>query len=315
MNCEFAKSNAVLYCYDELPDDMRHELEQHLERCTDCAAEIKSVRALQQAMSLEPAEEPSPNLLTASRLRLQEALENAEQSSGWSRWFVFDLSRMMQSVKLAPAMAAAIFIIGFGIGIGATYRIAKSGSGSQVPPIAGNTAGQPEQAFVGAVHAIETQPNSNQVSIKWDKVTHETLQGSLDNPEVQRLLLNAAINARNDGTRMDATNLLAQNSNDDHIRQELIYSLRTDTNPGVRLQAIEALQPYVKSDIRVRDAALEALMNDNSPGVRTEAIHALEPVKADSSVRHVLQTLARNDKNQFIRRRAQEMLNTVGEID
>src|SRR5262249_42526223 len=126
MTCEFAKSNAVLYCYDELPDDVRHELEQHLERCPECTAESRQVRALQSAMSVEPMEEPSPNLLTASRMRLQEELEGAEQRSGWSRWLVLDFGRLMQSVKLAPAMAAAIFIIGFGIGTGATYRIVSS---------------------------------------------------------------------------------------------------------------------------------------------------------------------------------------------
>jgi hypothetical protein len=313
MNCEFAKSNAVLYCYDELPDDVRHELEQHLERCADCKMEVKRVRALQEMMSLEPAQEPSPNLLAASRMRLQEALENAPQSSAWSRFFIFDFSRMVQSVKLAPAMAAAIFIIGFGLGIGATYRLTNHGTqGPQGPSGPGKG---PVEASIGGIHSIESQPGSNQVSIKYDQVIPSTMQGPLDNPEIQKLLLMAAINNRNDGMRMDATGLLAQNSKDDNVRQELMFALRSDPNPGVRLQAIGALQPYVKGDIRVRDSVLEALMNDTSPGVRTEAIHALEPVKADSSVRHVLQTLARNDKNQFIRQRAQEMLNTTGEID
>ena len=44
MNCEYAKANAVLYCYDELPDDVRHELDQHIQRCPECAAEVDAVR-------------------------------------------------------------------------------------------------------------------------------------------------------------------------------------------------------------------------------------------------------------------------------
>jgi HEAT repeat protein len=83
----------------------------------------------------------------------------------------------------------------------------------------------------------------------------------------------------------------------------------------VRLRAIEALQSFVKQDMRVRDAVLEALMSDASPGVRTEAIHALEAVKGDSSVRHVLQTLSGNDKNPYIRHKAQELLNTAPEMN
>ena len=124
MNCEYAKANAVLYCYDELADDARFELEQHLQRCKPCTAEINGVRQLQAAMAQAPVLEPTPNLLAASRMRLQEALETAEQKSGWLGWFTLDLGRLVQSVKLAPAMAMAVFIVGFGLGIGATYEIA-----------------------------------------------------------------------------------------------------------------------------------------------------------------------------------------------
>ncbi len=53
----------------------------------------------------------------------------------------------------------------------------------------------------------------------------------------------------------------------------------------------------------MRDAVLEALVNDSNPGLRTQALHLLEPVRADSSVRVVLQKLAENDQNQYIRRR------------
>ena len=312
MNCEFAKSNAVLYCYDELPDDVRHEMEQHLARCPECTAEVKAVRGLQTVMSATPAEQPSPNLLAASRMKLQEALETAEQKRGWSRWFVADFGQLLHSIKLAPAMAAAIFIIGFGAGIGATYRMVKGGTHNQ-PGI--ETGPVQEASTIGGIRSIDPQPGTNRVQIKYDKVTTDTAQGSLDDPKIQQLLLFAAQNNRNDGMRMDAADLIAQQPGNERFRQELIYSLHSDANPGVRLKALEALRPYVKSDVRVRDAMLEALMNDSSPGVRTEAIHALEVVKADSSVRHVLQTLARSDKNQYIRHKAQEVLNTTPEMD
>ena len=40
MKCEWVQQNVLLYVYDELPDDARHELEQHVVRCKDCAAEL-----------------------------------------------------------------------------------------------------------------------------------------------------------------------------------------------------------------------------------------------------------------------------------
>ena len=103
--------------------------------------------------------------------------------------------------------------------------------------------------------------------------------------------------------------------NDTHVREALIYALRYDSNPGVRLKALGGLGNYVKSDPRVRDAVLEGLMNDSNPGVRTEALHLLEPVRADGSVRAVLQRLAENDQNQYIKTQARNMLAQMPEFD
>ena len=46
MKCEWVQENILLHIYNELPDDARYELEQHLARCTDCAAELKASRQL-----------------------------------------------------------------------------------------------------------------------------------------------------------------------------------------------------------------------------------------------------------------------------
>jgi hypothetical protein len=83
----------------------------------------------------------------------------------------------------------------------------------------------------------------------------------------------------------------------------------------VRLKALESLGPYVKEDTSVRDAILQALQNDSNPGVRAEAIHFLQPVRADSSVRQVLEKLASEDKSEFIRLQASRTLASMPEID
>jgi hypothetical protein len=56
-------------------------------------------------------------------------------------------------------------------------------------------------------------------------------------------------------------------------------------------------------------------MSDTNPGVRNQALHLLEPCKADSSVRTVLQRLAENDQNQYIRSQARTVLAQLPEID
>src|SRR5215467_760881 len=107
MKCEWVQQNIVLYVYDELPDDARHELEQHIARCADCAAELESTRKFRAQFAQHPMQEPSPSFLAASRMRLQEALETTEQAGWWSR-LIFDPVAWLNQVRFAPALAAAI---------------------------------------------------------------------------------------------------------------------------------------------------------------------------------------------------------------
>ncbi len=314
MNCEYVKSNAALLVYDELGDDARHELDQHIARCPDCAGEVKAVRDLQATMSLLEQPEPSPNLLAASRMRLQEALEGATQARGLGR-FTFDFSHLLSQLRLAPAAAMALLIVGFAVGSLTTWKIARSTVTVQDAKGPRSGLGGGVLASISGIRSIDQVPGTDKVAIKYDEVSSGEATGSLADEKIQKLLLFAAHNNVNPGLRMDATNAMAQSPNDPQARESLIYSLRYDSNPGVRLKAIEAVGRFVKDDVKVRDAVLEALINDSSPGVRIEAVHALEPVRADATVRRVFTDLARSDQNQYIRRKAQEALNMTSAIE
>lgn len=314
MNCEYVKANAALLVYDELPDDVRFELDQHLQRCSACAAEVQTLHTLRATMSLLEQPEPSPNLLAASRMRFQEALEGAHQAHGWGR-FTFDFAHLLGQLQLAPALSMALLIFGFAAGTLTTWQIAANFRGGLVATSGQAGTGGAQEASIAGIRSIEQQPGTNKVEIKFDKLLHDQAEGSLADPQIQQLLLYAAHSNLNSGLRMESVNFLAQSPDDQRVRESLMYSLRYDSNPGVRLKAVEALGNYVKDDVRARDAVLEALMNDSSPGVRTEAMHALEAARADSAVRRVFTDLARNDRNQYIRRKAQEALNATAGID
>jgi hypothetical protein len=213
---------------------------------------------------------------------------------------------------MAPAMVAALLIVGFAGGALTTWRM-KPDTGTRQPIV---PAGDNSQATIAGIRSINPDPaDQNKVQINYDTVTRQQAEGSLSDPQIQKLLLYAAHSNVNAGVRNDAADLLTRQSGDQQVREALIYGLRYDNNTGVRLKAIDALKSYVKTDVHVRDAVVEAVLNDASPGVRTEAILALEPVKADSSVRRVLLDLAERDPNQYIRRKAQDMLNQAQAID
>lgn len=312
MNCEWVKENATLYVYDELADDAKHEVDQHALRCPDCALELKAVRNFTESMNALPQLEVTPNLLTSARMSLQEALETTEQARGWSR-FTFDPFAWLRQVRFAPALAAVILMVGFGAGIGTGYQVAKN---KATVPGGTNTTGNPTtEASIAGIRNIIQQPGSNQVQIQYDKTFPEQVSGSVDDPKIQQLLLYAAKNNYNSGLRMDSIDLLKDKPQDDRVREALIFSLRYDSNPGVRLKAEEGLAPFVKQDIRVRNAMLEALLNDNNPGVRQGALKALETVKTDTSVRQAFQQLSQEDPNQFIRTETRRLLASVPHID
>ena len=310
MKCEWVRENIVLHVYGELPDDARHELEQHVARCTDCAAALKAEKEFHATLSQIPQVEPSPNLLTASRMRLQEALETAEQGRFWQR-LAFDPVNWLRQAKFSPALASAILILGFAGGIGATYKLVAH-------PPQGTDQGQPpppSEASITGIQSITQEPGTNQISIKYNTVSTQQTQGSLNDQRIQQLLLYAARNNYNSGVRMDSVDVLTRKPNDSQIREVLVDRLQNDSNPGVRLKVLDALGGLVKDDTRVRDAVLSALVNDQNAGVRTEAMHLIEPVKADGSVRGVLMTLAAKDSSQYIRSQARTMLAQLPEID
>jgi hypothetical protein len=311
MNCEWVKENVTLYVYDELPDDARHELEQHIHRCPGCTAELQSMREFKENASFVPQLEVTPNLLASVRMDLQEALETVEPASAWRRIF-FDPFAWLRQVQFSPALATVIFIIGFGGGIGTMYRVGISKPDLSKTNIITPTA---SQASISGIKSISQDPNG-QVQIQFDRTTTDKAQGTLNDQNIQELLLLAARDNVNSGVRVDSIDLLSkQKDTDGRIREALTFALRYDTNPGVRLKALEGLAPQVKDDIRVRNAVLEALLNDNNPGVRSGALRALEAVKADTSVRAALQQLAKDDPNQYIRSESQRVLATLPRFD
>jgi hypothetical protein len=312
MKCEWVRENITLHVYGELADDARHELEQHVARCADCAAELKAEQEFHALLSAAPEAEPTPNLLAASRMRLQESLETAEQGRFWHR-LAFDPANWLRQVSFSPALASVILIAGFAAGIGTTYKVLvhqpQSASNSVV------SAPTPAEASITGIRSIVQEPGTNQIDIKYDTVSTLETQGSMNDQRIQQLLLFAARNNYNSGVRMDSVDLLTKKPDVSQVRDALIYALRYDTNPGVRLKALDGLGSFVKDDVRVRDVVLEALVNDANPGVRTEALRLIEPVKADGSVRGVLMTLASKDSSQYIKSQARTMLAQLPEID
>jgi hypothetical protein len=316
MNCDWTKENVVLYMYGELADDAKFEFEQHVRQCLGCRRELDTAIEFKDSMAAAPVKDVSPSFLAANRMQLQEALEHAEQSRNIFSSFIFDATGWFHQIKLAPAMTAALLILGFVGGVGTTYKMMEDKKAS----ITANGNGGPievpaTEANIGYIESITPAANSNQVQIKYNTLQPQILNGSSDDPRVRQLLVLAARNTRNPAIALDSIDVLTHGSEDNAVREVLIEALRYDKNPGVRLKSLDALKGYVRDDVHVRDAVVEALLHDNNAGVRQEAISLLDAVKADSSVRSALTVLAERDPNKFIREESKRYLASMPHLD
>lgn len=320
MKCEIAQQNIILAQYGELPDELQLPLEQHLGTCEDCRREWNALMALNEELALTPMVEPSPNLLAASRMRLDESLDNLPPRSLSQRFFG-NAFRWLGFLQGAPALATLLLGVGFiGGNFIARYEAARA---PHLPPpvILSNSA----DGAIASVSGIVQTPNSELVQVKYNRLVPEMVQGSLDDPQIRQLLLLGTKLATNNDVHADSVALLANecragrsceggNDGTNEIRATLVSSLRNDKSPTVRLKALDGLQPYVAQDEHVRDAVLDALLYDKSADVRTQAISMLTPVQADSSVRQVLRTVSSQDANPAIRNASFQVLQGSADI-
>ncbi|HEV2620080.1 MAG TPA: HEAT repeat domain-containing protein [Acidobacteriaceae bacterium] len=305
MNCEQAAQHIILVTYGELADDRIATLERHLAECEACNRELKALLAMHEALAYRPVMEPSPNLVAQSRMRLDEELDGMPAHGFLTRLRV-NLFAWLCHVQSAPALVTLLLGVGFLAGdFTYRYQVAHQPVRQGAVQFENTTNGT-----IADVSSIVQTPNTHQVQVSYNRIIPETIQGSLDDPQIWKILVIGMKQAANSGVRSDSVALLANEcrighqcngGQDSSVRNGLLVSLRYDKNPNVRLAALEGLQPYVAEDQRVRDGVLDALAHDSSERVRTRAISLLQPVESDSSVRQVMRTVSTTDENPYIR--------------
>jgi hypothetical protein len=321
MKCEIAQQNIILAQYGELADEFQFPLEQHVGHCEDCRREWNALLALNENLALLPMVEPSPNLLAASRMRLDEALDEMPTRSMSQRVFG-NAFRWLGFLQGAPALATLLVGVGF-LGGNLLVRYQVEHAVKATGPI---TMSESANGVIASVSGIVQTPNSDIVQVKYNRMVPEMMQGTLDDPQIRQMLMLGAKLASTNDVHADSVALLADECKTGHscdgssdgiandIRATLVSSLRYDKSATVRLKALDGLQPYVAQDLKVRNAVLTALMRDKSETVRAEAVSLLTPVQADSSVRQVLQTVSSTDVNPAIRTASYQVLQGSADI-
>ncbi|MGB7188970.1 MAG: HEAT repeat domain-containing protein [Acidobacteriaceae bacterium] len=320
MKCEAAQEKIALAAWGEISEEQRGLLEEHLAGCEACSIEREAVEAMAKAMALLPAEEPSANLLARTRLRLEEALDGLPRES-WLVQLSQRFSLGMARLRSAPLAASVLLVMGIAAGGYGGYRAGlHTHDAAQTDLILKAAEQNNTQAKIAGVSSVVQEPDSKTVVVNYNRLVPDSIQGSVDDPQIRQLLLLGARNRANSSVRDDSVGLLADECRagrqcaDGPIRNALMVAMLYDKSPAVRMKALDGLQPYVGDDMSVRDAVLEALMNDSDAKIRAEAIGMLTPAEADSSVREVLHTVATQDDNPGIRYASQQVLDTAPQM-
>lgn len=311
MKCEELRETIYLLLYDEVSAEERQTLESHLADCANCGAELEKVRSLRSLLGSDSPAEPSAALLAECRQLFEEALDREEL--GWHGLVREWWGMRAQALAFRAVTAVTLLILGFGLGWNLRLR-------SPVAPESGRPgAGSPPQFSsadlsnlrISGISQVAPDPETGAVRITMNAERRVALEGSLDDPRIQEVLLYAIKNYDNPGIRRDTLEALRRRGDDPGIRQAMLYALQHDENVGVRLEALKAVSSRAHEP-EVRQALLEVLQRDTNPGVRVAAVNALVDYR-DDEVQSVLERLAAGDPNTYVRLKSARATHRLGD--
>jgi hypothetical protein len=235
-------------------------------------------------------------------MALDEALER--QQHGWRALWHNGLPMLRVQPASGFAMGLTLVLLGFGIGWGLRPHAGRLTSGGVVVNNADVASPDLENMRISDISRIAPDPQTGGVKITMDAERRVTLEGSLDDPKIQQVLVYAVKSYDNPGIRRDTLDALRSHADNPNIRQALLYAMRHDPNAGVRLEVLEAVC-NLKSSEDVQAALLEALEHDTNAGVRVAAVDALidhaDKEGCDEPTAQALEHLASTDTNPYVR--------------
>jgi Putative zinc-finger len=284
--CEAVGALLVFYVCDEVNEQERAAIENHLAGCAACREQLAEERDFQKVVSSLPHAgdeiDAAGILLSQCRSELAEKLDDLERPPAKERVRAFRWLRGW--MMLHPAWSAGTLVL-VGLLAGNQYAqwssIRNEGSGQeQVVNVRPSSQLTDDQLSKMAVAGINFTPSpysgSKNVRVRLSAEQPIELNGNADDSNVRSVLTFVVKNSDrfDSGVRLDCLDALKAHAQDSLVRTALLTAARTDPNPAVRLKALEALHD-AGIDGGARQVLLDVLQHDANPGVRVEAVNLL----------------------------------------
>ena len=138
-------------------------------------------------------------------MRLDEELDTIPPHGFLTR-LRSNLYAWLGHLQSAPALATLLLGVGF-LGGNFTYRYQVA----HQPKLPGTVVlTDTANSAIANITGIVQTPNSEIVQVNYNRVVPETVQGSLDDPAIRKLLLIGTKAAADNGVRTNSVSLLAQ---------------------------------------------------------------------------------------------------------
>ena len=302
MTCDSISKLIPLYYYGELTPDEEERVEEHTHGCSACTRELARQRALAAALDRRQIVAPQ-TLLADCRSDLMAAIQGGAprvEPSVKGAWRLFlDAMRASLSGVLSGAPVSGIARLRRPLGALALIAI-----GFFAARLINTAAPSATDDVYSTVRSVQPD-HAGGVAISLDETRRKVVKGSMNDGNIQRLLL-AAARDDNPAVRVESVDLLRSQSGSTEVRDALLNVLSQDPNAGVRLKALEGLKPLA-GDSEVRNTLRRVLLTDENVAVRMLVIDLLVAHRDDNMV-GMMQGLVQKENNNSVRLKLEKAL-------
>jgi hypothetical protein len=314
MNCQSAQENFSLYLYGELDFQTEDLLEEHLAQCPVCAALLEREREWHASASNLAAETPaevSMDLVARCRRDLSRSLRFMDPPRRPSRWTL-----LLEALDISPShwatqIAAASLLVG--LGFAAARILDRQPLGSLL-----SLSNQASVLGSGAdtrLRAVQSVTDPSKLALVFEDVHTRTVTVHRDDPETVRILGEAATSqlSEDPALRADVLDSLRGLGDPAAVKAVLIVAAR-DPNPGLRLKALDVLDPDALRNQETLLTLVRMLRSDQNAGVRMKVASLLTQVQklpSDPSVAGTLQEIREREPRTCDLMHCQQMLRDI----
>ena len=299
-----------LYLYDELTAEDRRSVEEMLSASPEYRAELEALKKLHRTLAHYKPVGVVDQMLVEARNDLRVAIRHERSRVSWGQKLSdFFAESVFAQYKLAFGSVVTValgFLLGYAVFNSTTPN---SNSLFRQTSTTGSTFDQSEPQLVN-VKFMNQSAEDGTVDLTFDAVTPMHIKGNANDPRITQILARALVNERNPGVRLRTVSTISdqtkiQPSTQKEVKASLVAVLKYDQNPGVRKEALKALQNFPIDDDIV-EAILYVMKNEKNTGMRIAAINFLDFSKlsgqsVDKDLLETLKEKMQSDENNYIR--------------